>query len=122
MLAQVKKKALAGFTMSADFIEACADRQVGFATFCLQSSLENAKKLRTVKSFNDVVTSQKSYLKGLQEEFSSLATANTEALKTLGGSTKEYVTSIIKPASEAFAEQVATVLPGGEKKAARKGA
>lgn len=112
MLTKLKEKALAGFELSADFIEGCADRQVGFATFCLQSSLENAKKLRHSKNLNDVLTTEKDFLKGIQEQLTSLAKANTEALKTLGGSTKDYVTSIIKSADSAIVEP--------EKKVARK--
>jgi hypothetical protein len=105
MLAKLKEKALAGFELSADFIEGCADRQVGFATFCLQSSLANAKKLRHSKSLNDVINAEKDYLKGLQEQLTALTKANTEALKTLGGSTKDYVTSIVKSADSAEPEK-----------------
>jgi hypothetical protein len=117
MLAKLKEKALAGFELSADFVEGCADRQVGFTTFCLQSSLENAKKLRHSKSLNDVLSAEKDYFKGIQDQLTSLAKANTEALKTLGGSTKDYVTSIIKSDSAAVAAQIEP-----EKKIIRKGA
>jgi predicted lactoylglutathione lyase len=112
MLTKLKEKAIAGFELSADFIEGCADRQVGFATFCLQSSLENAKKLRHSKNLNDVLNTEKDFLKGIQEQLTSLTKANTEALKSLGGSTKDYVTSIIKSADSTIIEP--------EKKVARK--
>ena len=117
MLTQLKEKALAGFELSADFIEGCADRQVGFATFCLQSSLDNAKKLRHSKSLNDIVNTEKEFLRGIQDQLTSLAKANTEALKSLGGSTKDYVTSIIKPADSATTSSAAAE---AEKKIVRK--
>jgi predicted lactoylglutathione lyase len=107
MLTQLKEKALAGFELSADFIEGCADRQVGFATFCLQSSLDNAKKLRHSKNLNDILNTEKEFLKGIQDQLTSLAKANTEALKSLGGSTKDYVASIIKPSEGASATSAA---------------
>ncbi|HSB97009.1 MAG TPA: phasin family protein [Spongiibacteraceae bacterium] len=117
MLSTVKEKALAGFNIGANFVEACADRQIGFATYYLQSSLENAKKLRHSKSFSDVVALEKDYLKGMQEQLTELAAANTEALKKLGSSTKEYVSSIVKPPA---ASVEAAITPDSEKKIVRK--
>jgi hypothetical protein len=117
MLSTVKEKALAGFNIGANFVEACADRQIGFATYYLQTSLENAKKLRHSKSLSDVVALEKDYLKGVQEQLTELAAANTEALKQLGSSTKEYVASIVKPAAASVESAIES---DGEKKTVRK--
>jgi phasin protein len=119
MLANVKEKAVNGLGISADFIEACAERQINFATSYLQSSLENLKKLRHSKNLNDIINAEKDYIKGVQDQLSTLTMGHTEALKTFGNSAKDFVSSIVQPTSSvepAMTGQTGQNAPDIEKK------
>lgn len=95
-LETVKDKLMSGVEFSNNLIDETIDRQVGFTTDLLNSSVASSKKLRSCKSVSEFVEVQKEYLKDVQSQVTALNTESTAKLKELRDSATELVTSAIK--------------------------
>ena len=124
MLSFLKDQFQASVALNTRLFDEGVERQVKFATEMMNIGVESGKQFRSCKNLADIVDAQKSYLESVKEEVTILNTGATAALKELGSSAKDTVTTVVQAVKaktgmqEATSEEEAAKASANKKKAA----